>query len=60
MCRMIEDCTSKDPSQRPDFAAVIRILEEVTITSKTAGCPPCIKNKNTEHYNMNFASNWRL
>ncbi|XP_031117640.1 integrin-linked protein kinase 1-like [Ipomoea triloba] len=57
--QMIEDCTSKDPSQRPDFASVIRILEEVSMTSKTAGCPPCIKNKNTEH-NMSFASNWRL
>nr|GME05265.1 serine/threonine-protein kinase CTR1-like isoform X1 [Ipomoea batatas] len=53
--QMIENCTSKDPSQRPDFASVIRILEEVSVTSKTAGCPPCIKNKNTEH-NMSFAT----
>ncbi|KAG8373761.1 hypothetical protein BUALT_Bualt11G0058800 [Buddleja alternifolia] len=38
---LIEQCTSKDISQRPSFAAVIEILEEVIFLLKKAGCPVC-------------------
>ncbi|KAL3813293.1 hypothetical protein ACJIZ3_014561 [Penstemon smallii] len=39
--QLIEQCTSKDMSQRPSFAAVIEILEEVILLVKKAGCPVC-------------------
>lgn len=41
VCRLIEQCTSKDISQRPSFAAVIEILEEVILLLKKAGCAVC-------------------
>ncbi|KAF3444329.1 hypothetical protein FNV43_RR14019 [Rhamnella rubrinervis] len=38
---LIEDCTSKDPSQRRPFDAVIQILEEESLTLGRAACPVC-------------------
>ncbi|XP_075105943.1 serine/threonine-protein kinase 12-like isoform X2 [Nicotiana tabacum] len=43
--QLIEDCTSTVPSTRPSFATVIEILEEVSLLSRKAGCPPCNKAK---------------
>ncbi|KAG5623675.1 hypothetical protein H5410_008893 [Solanum commersonii] len=43
--QLIEDCTSTVPSTRPSFATVIEILEEVSLLSRTTGCPPCNKSK---------------
>ncbi|XP_059644053.1 integrin-linked protein kinase 1-like [Cornus florida] len=39
--QMIKHCTSKDPSERPTFEAVIQILEEVSSWLRKAGCPVC-------------------
>ncbi|KAK6128750.1 hypothetical protein DH2020_037505 [Rehmannia glutinosa] len=39
--QLIEQCTSKDISQRPSFDNVIEILEEVILLLKKAGCPVC-------------------
>ncbi|KAL0395902.1 UNVERIFIED_CONTAM: putative serine/threonine-protein kinase drkB [Sesamum calycinum] len=39
--QLIEQCTSKDISQRPSFSAVIEILEEVILMLKMAGCAAC-------------------
>ncbi|XP_073311312.1 serine/threonine-protein kinase 12-like [Primulina huaijiensis] len=39
--QLIEQCTSKDISQRPSFAVVIEILEEVILLLKKAGCHVC-------------------
>lgn len=39
--QLIEDCTCKDPSQRPDFDVVIRILVEVSSCLPRSNCPVC-------------------
>ncbi|XP_031253297.1 integrin-linked protein kinase 1-like [Pistacia vera] len=38
---LIQYCTSKDPSERPSFAAVIEILEEVSAGVGKPACPVC-------------------
>lgn len=40
-CRLVEMCTSKDPSARPSFTAVIQMLEEVFPSPGRAACPVC-------------------
>ncbi|KAF5749976.1 putative serine-threonine protein kinase [Tripterygium wilfordii] len=39
--QLIEHCTSKDPSERPSFAGVIEILEEVSASMGRPACPVC-------------------
>ncbi|PIN20437.1 Receptor protein-tyrosine kinase [Handroanthus impetiginosus] len=39
--QLIEQCISKDISQRPMFSNIIEILEEVILLVKMAGCPVC-------------------
>lgn len=41
MLRLVENCVSHDPEERPTFEIIIRVLEEVSPWIGKAGCPVC-------------------